>query len=126
MMIYENNDLQALWKPRANFEILNGSMFFHSNSKLCPSVIQDFLNATQLTKNYTDAFIVNETNGKRFACNSRLIKANHRVDSPTNVTIFWEPFQPSPGDKLVGYMIHYIEAKFKNITHYYATEDCSL
>lgn len=122
MFVYDNNNLQGLWKPHPNFEILKGSVLFSSNDKLCPYVVQEFLD--EIGQNATKVNL--ESNGGRSFCNSTIIDVKFKVLSPTKVTIFWEAFTAAKDEGLVGYLINYVESMDTNVTHFYGTYSCTV
>lgn len=42
LVIYNNDNLKDLWQPQENFEIVHGSMFVHTNKKLCNRKLREF------------------------------------------------------------------------------------
>uniref|UniRef100_A0A336LVG6 receptor protein-tyrosine kinase n=1 Tax=Culicoides sonorensis TaxID=179676 RepID=A0A336LVG6_CULSO len=122
LLVYENNNLQALWTPHKDFKLLKGSMHFYSNDKLCPYLVREFLKATGHKGTKADL----DSNGSRHSCNVTVIDVKYKVLSPTSATIYWEPFYVGNTDRLTGYLINYVESVHTNMTHYYGTYSCTV
>lgn len=116
-IIRSNENLQKIWdyNEKKEFQLLNGNLLVHFNSKLCLSEIHAL--QTFLKTNQSEDFIGLESNGYEESCTARVISSSAVVNSPSNVTIRWQPFEISDVQKMIGYTIYYIEAPERNITH---------
>lgn len=87
----------------------------HFNSKLCLKEIHDL---QQLLKtNTTEDFISTESNGYEETCVAKEITSSCNVLSSSEVEIEWERFDISKTEKIVAYIIYFIVAPERNITH---------
>nr|CAD7572194.1 unnamed protein product [Timema californicum] len=125
-VVYENQNLVELWnwttKPR-DFQIKNGSLFFHNNHKLCLSHIEELRTIAKLPK-FTNLEVAQESNGDKEACDIFTIKARVKIQHSTIVVIEWEPCAMCNIQTLLGYIVYYIEAPQQNITLYNGREAC--
>nr|CAD7456131.1 unnamed protein product [Timema tahoe] len=125
-VVYENQNLVELWnwttKPR-DFQIKNGSLFFHNNHKLCLSHIEELRTIAKLPK-FTNLEVAQESNGDKEACDIFTIKARVKIQRSTIVVIEWEPCVVCNIHTLLGYIVYYIEAPQQNITLYNGREAC--
>lgn len=121
LVILENKNLLELWdwtlRPNGStIAILNGSVFFHYNPKLCMSHINNFKSKLRYT-NRTTFDISPESNGDKYACTSvnltvRVSKRHNQsiiivIDRPQNMS-----FNPS----LLRYIVYYVESPEQNMT----------
>lgn len=44
LILYDNKQLNDLWEPTVQLELVNGGMFMHRNNKLCNQHIREFQN----------------------------------------------------------------------------------
>lgn len=139
--VLDNQNLQDLWDwTTKNLTIINGSLFFHFNPKLCPEKIE----ALRQQANISDVDISASSNGDRVACEYFLRELKlfykHFLKIYTgNVTSFtvettrigshyvvleWIKFDMIDSRKLLSFLIFYIEAPFRNISLYDNRDAC--
>ncbi|XP_030373756.1 insulin-like receptor [Scaptodrosophila lebanonensis] len=75
LYVLDNNDLEEIWAPNQTVQILNGSVFFHFNSKLCYETIDKLRpmlasKPTQFNKNE----VAVDSNGNKGACHTVKLK----------------------------------------------------
>ncbi|KAL1110144.1 hypothetical protein AAG570_008221 [Ranatra chinensis] len=126
LIVLDNQNLLDLWdwEHRGNgLKINNGKLFFHFNPKLCLSKIDKLQEIAGLA-NYTDLEVASSSNGDKVACNITPINATvERIDSKGAV-ISWEAFQHYDSRILLGYVVYFIEAPYRNITMYDGRDAC--
>lgn len=115
-IILQNDNLQTLWdfREKKTLKLLRGNLLIHFNSKLCMKEIRDLQHI--LRTNASEDFISLESNGYEEICSSGDIQTSFNVLSHSAVEIKWECLDT---DKIrtFGYIIYYMEAPNKNITH---------
>lgn len=126
LMVDDNSNLENLFpeNTKNNLEILNGSMFFHFNRKLCYNKITDLLSSVKMNAK-AENDISETNNGDQMPC----------VYATLNLTIFqvgprvaffrWENFKIADQRNLLSYVIHYKEAPVKNVSSYDGRHACS-
>lgn len=119
IIVHDNQNLQSLW-DWSNFtlQIKNGTFNFHYNPKLCVSEIEKLREITNLRMNYTEIDVSLNSNGDKFACNHVNITTVVNLTGPTEVNLKWNTSSVPDQQSLVGYLIYYIEAPYRNISTY--------
>lgn len=117
IILISNENLQSIWdwREKPNFQLGRGNLLVQYNSKLCLDEIH--VMQKRLGTNTSLDLISTESNGYEETCTAIRISASAEAVSFSNVTITWEQFVIPPTQKLMGYMIYYIEAPQRNITH---------
>lgn len=117
LVIMSNENLQELWdfKEKRSLKLLNGNLLIHFNSKLCLSQIRE-LQSTVKT-NTSEDFINIDSNGYEQTCSARAIVTWFKVLNHTSVEISWEKFNITKSEQIMGYIIYYVVAPERNITH---------
>lgn len=127
LVVRGNKNLQKLWNTKENqtraVKILNGTVSFHYNPKLCMSEIYKFGNLSTLPM-FSDIEVSNISNGDQFAC----IVYNLQVDTvkiePQSIVL--QMHKPSEVDNLERFLVYFIEAsKWKENTEMTDCEDSS-
>ncbi|XP_012259845.2 insulin-like receptor [Athalia rosae] len=115
LTILDNPNLSNLFQPGQEIRILNGRLFFHYNPKLCFSKIESLGHMVGI-QNFSKVEVDPESNGEKVACNIVNININVTERGPDFVTIAWNSYVPSDGQRLLGYILNYMETENKNIT----------
>lgn len=117
LVIMSNENLQRLWdfREKISLNLLKGNLLVHFNSKLCLKEIHDL---QQLLKtNVSRDLVSTESNGYEEICLARDIRTSFEVLSNSSAEIKWQRINVSDSEKVIAYIIYYIEAPEKNITH---------
>ncbi|XP_064187781.1 insulin receptor b [Anguilla rostrata] len=121
----DNQNLRQLWDwSHHKLSILQGRMFFHYNSKLCMSEIRKMEEVTGTKDLHTKNDIAVKTNGDQASCENELLKFTQIRTSSDKILIKWEPFWPSDFRDLLGFMVLYKEAPYKNVTEFDGQDAC--
>ncbi|KAA0719463.1 Insulin receptor [Triplophysa tibetana] len=122
---FDNQNLRQLWDwNKHNLTILQGRMFFHHNSKLCMSEIQRMEEVTGTKERQEKNDIASKTNGDQASCESQELKFTHIRTLSDKIIIKWEPFWPPDFRDLLGFMVLYKEAPYKNVTEFDGQDAC--
>lgn len=116
-IIMSNENLQELWdfNEKKTLELSRGNLLVHFNSKLCLKQIHEL--QKMLKTNSTGDFISSESNGQEQTCSARSITTTFNVLSSDKVEISWNKIELADSEKIVGYIIFYIVAPSKNVSH---------
>ncbi|KAM6962724.1 insulin receptor b [Aplochiton taeniatus] len=120
----DNQNLQQLWDwSKHNLTLANGRMFFLFNSKLCMAEIRRMEEVTG-TKHLHSSTDISVRNGDQASCenqplNFTLIRTLH-----DKIMIKWEPFWPNDYRDLLGFMVLYKEAPYRNVTEFDGQDAC--
>lgn len=114
LIITNNDNLQDLWHVANDTELnINaGNLLIAHNSNLCLSKIHSFQDQiVQKTRN--DIIDVN-SNGYEHVCMSKVIETSVTGVTHNNATISWSRFEVTELQRVVAYLIHYIEVPHQN------------
>lgn len=121
----DNQNLRELWDwSKHNLTIHNGRAFFHFNSKLCMSEIRKMVEVTGVKERNRKNDIAARTNGDQAACETKLLKFTLVKTSFNKIMVKWEAFWPPDYRDLLGFMVLYKEAPFKNVTEFDGQDAC--
>ncbi|KAG5848045.1 hypothetical protein ANANG_G00132670 [Anguilla anguilla] len=121
----DNQNLRQLWDWRKhNLTILQGRMLFHYNSKLCMSQIRKMEEVTGTKDRQTKNEIASKTNGDQASCENQVLRFTQVRTLSDKIIIKWEPFWPSDFRDLLGFMVLYREAPFRNVTEFDGQDAC--
>uniref|UniRef100_A0A673MM63 Tyrosine-protein kinase receptor n=1 Tax=Sinocyclocheilus rhinocerous TaxID=307959 RepID=A0A673MM63_9TELE len=121
----DNQNLRQLWDwTKHNLTIKQGRMFFHHNSKLCMSEIRKMEEVTGTKNRQAKNDIVSKTNGDQASCESQVLKFTQIRTLSDKIIIKWEPFWPPDFRDLLGFMVLYKEAPYKNVTEFDGQDAC--
>ncbi|GIY90189.1 insulin-like peptide receptor [Caerostris darwini] len=128
LLVLDNQNLQELWdwkNRKSKLKILNGKIFFHFNSKLCPSKIQELKKYAD-TADWDDRDVSPSSNGDRVACDVTNMNVTVQSLTPSVVRVKWESFHKQLYDErsLLGYVIYYREALYRNISIFEGRDAC--
>lgn len=115
--ITSNDNLQELWdfREKKSLRLERGNLLIHYNSKLCLSQIRELQSV--LRTNKSEDFISIESNGYEQTCLARAMTTWHHILNHTSVEVSWEKINVTESEKIMGYVIYYIIAPERNITH---------
>ncbi|XP_069673154.1 insulin-like receptor isoform X2 [Periplaneta americana] len=125
-VLLDNQNLQELWDwdtRKEDLRILNGRLFFHFNPKLCLYKIEKLKQVAQLP-NFTDLEVAANSNGDKVACNVTELHARVTKFDDHAVIIEWDQFEHYDPRTLLGYVVYYIEAPYRNLTLYDGRDAC--
>uniref|UniRef100_A0A3Q3X5C5 Tyrosine-protein kinase receptor n=1 Tax=Mola mola TaxID=94237 RepID=A0A3Q3X5C5_MOLML len=121
----DNQNLRELWDwSKHNLTIQRGRTFFHYNSKLCMSEIRKMEEVTGTKERNQKNDIAVRTNGDQASCETKLLKFTAIKTLSNMIMLKWEPFWPSDFRDLLGFMVLYKEAPFKNVTEFDGQDAC--
>ncbi|KAK9497178.1 hypothetical protein O3M35_004544 [Rhynocoris fuscipes] len=126
LVILDNQNLMELWdwdKRERIFNIKSGRLFFHFNPKLCRSKIDELKEIANLS-DYSELEVASNSNGHKVACNVTRLKAFIEKKSSVVAIVHWTQFEHYDPRKVLGYMVYYIEAPFRNITMFGGRDAC--
>ncbi|KAK0422235.1 hypothetical protein QR680_007450 [Steinernema hermaphroditum] len=106
-VIIESENLDDLEPGR--IEILNGTVMFNNNQKLCPWIIDRFLHAANLTDKVDDTDVSPFSNGDGTICAEEYFTVNVTEVFDYGFILRWEPYDTSNMDhhQFFGYAIYY-------------------
>uniref|UniRef100_A0A3Q3JNZ7 Tyrosine-protein kinase receptor n=1 Tax=Monopterus albus TaxID=43700 RepID=A0A3Q3JNZ7_MONAL len=121
----DNQNLRELWDwSKHNLTIERGRTFFHYNAKLCMSEIRKMEEVTGTKERNQKNDIAVRNNGDQAFCETRLLKFTLIKTTSTMIILKWEPFWPSDFRDLLGFMVLYKEAPYKNVTEFDGQDAC--
>lgn len=123
LVIRGNKNLQRLWTNSENetrpVKILNGTVSFHYNPKLCMSEIYKFGNLSSLPP-FSDIEVSVISNGDQFACTVYNLQVETVKIEPQSIVL--QMHKPVEADHLERFLVYFIEASKWNET--IETTDC--
>ncbi|KAM3876410.1 insulin receptor b [Diretmus argenteus] len=121
----DNQNLRQLWDfSKHNLTIPRGRMFFHHNSKLCMSEIRKMEEMTGTKDRNIKNDIAVRTNGDQASCENRVLKFTLVKTLSDKIIVKWEPFWPLDFRDLLGFMVLYKEAPYRNVTEFDGQDAC--
>ncbi|XP_061594290.1 insulin receptor b [Cololabis saira] len=121
----DNQNLRELWDwSKHNLTIQRGRTFFLYNSKLCMSEIKKMEEVTGTKERNQKNDIAVRTNGDQASCETKLLNFTQIKTSYNMIILKWEPFWPSDFRDLLGFMVLYKEAPYKNVTEFDGQDAC--
>uniref|UniRef100_A0A3B1J7U9 Tyrosine-protein kinase receptor n=1 Tax=Astyanax mexicanus TaxID=7994 RepID=A0A3B1J7U9_ASTMX len=121
----DNQNLRQLWDwSKHNLTIQQGRMFFHHNSKLCMAEIRKMEEVTGTKNRHVKNDIATKTNGDQASCESQVLKFTTIRTLSDKIIIKWEPFWPPDFRDLLGFMVLYKDAPYKNVTEFDGQDAC--
>nr|UTM63729.1 Insulin-like receptor [Riptortus pedestris] len=125
LVVLDNQNLVELWdweNRKLDFHI-NGKLFFHFNPKLCLSKIQKLKEFAGLP-DYTELEVASNSNGDKVACNVMELKVTVYKKTSIAALIKWNQFEHYDSRTLLGYVVYFIEAPYRNVTMYDGRDAC--
>ncbi|XP_029004833.1 insulin receptor b [Betta splendens] len=121
----DNQNLRELWDwSKHNLTIQRGRMFFHYNSKLCMSEIKKMEEVTGTKEHNQKNDISLRNNGDQASCETKTLKFTLIKTSAVMIMLKWEPFWPLDFRDLLGFMVLYKEAPYRNVTEFDGQDAC--
>ncbi|XP_075063081.1 insulin receptor-like [Mixophyes fleayi] len=115
----DNTNLRQLWDwQKHNLTIQKGKLFFHYNPRLCLREILDMVNITGAEGRQDKNDIATKTNGDQASCEKDVLRFNYINIKHDKVLIKWNPYWPPDQIDLLGFMFHYKEAPYQNVTEF--------
>lgn len=116
-IIMSNENLQELWdfNEKKTLQLSRGNLQVHYNSKLCLTQIHELQKI--LKTNVSEDFISSESNGYEQTCSAREIVTWYKVINESSAEVSWKRIQISDSEKIMGYIVFYIEAPERTVTH---------
>lgn len=117
LVVRGNKNLQKLWTSKDNVtravKILNGTVSFHYNPKLCMSEIYKFGNLSSLSS-FSTIEVSDISNGDQFACTVYVLHVDTvKIESQS---ILLRMHKPAEADHLERFLVYFIEASKWNDT----------
>ncbi|KAG6450517.1 hypothetical protein O3G_MSEX006612 [Manduca sexta] len=125
--IINNKNLELLWdwSKGRTINITGGTLYIHSNPKLCYNQLLPLKNMTSNPRsNFTELEVSQESNGYQASCLPDVLKLRVWELRRTAVVLTWNMYCPEDMRKLLGYSIYYIAAE-KNVTLYDQRDACT-
>lgn len=117
LVVHGNKNLQRLWTTKDNktraVKILNGTVSFHYNPKLCMSEIYKFGNLSTLPT-FTNLEVSDISNGDRYECT--IYNLQVETTSIESQSIVIQVHKPVEVDNLERFLVYFIEASKWNET----------
>lgn len=116
-IIMSNENLQELWNfnEKKILQLGRGNLQVHFNSKLCLNQIDELQKV--LKTNTSEDFVSLESNGYEQTCSARAIETWFNVLNESSVEISWTKIKIADFEKIMGYIIFYIVAPERNVSH---------
>ncbi|KAL3867340.1 hypothetical protein ACJMK2_044550 [Sinanodonta woodiana] len=127
LVVFENSNLQELFTEEVtkNLIFLNGSVWFHYNSKLCLKIIKMLLEPLNLLNKTTDMDVSPSTNGDRMTCQMQVLNLTVLTPLPQIAILQWTLYQTADERQLISYTINFKEAPEQNVAIYQGRDACS-
>lgn len=124
LYVLENQNLQSLFNQNVTIE--KGKLFFHFNPKLCIENIYALKPHVLALQNeeLADEDVAKSTNGDKVFCKVTILNATVQSVSSRAVIIKADAMKYEDTRTLLGYVMHYIVAPFKNVTLYDGRDAC--
>nr|XP_060640831.1 insulin receptor [Anolis sagrei ordinatus] len=121
----DNQNLRKLWDwNKHNLTISRGKLFFHYNPKLCLSEIHMLEEISGAKGRQDKNDIALKTNGDQASCENEVLKFSMIKTSSDKIVLKWEPYWPLDFRDLLGFMLFYKEAPFRNVTEFDGQDVC--
>ncbi|CAL8254318.1 unnamed protein product [Merluccius merluccius] len=121
----DNQNLRQLWDwSKHNLTIMRGRTFFHYNSKLCMTEIRKMEEITGTKDRNLEKDIALRTNGDQASCENQVLKFTTMRTLSDKIMVRWEPFWPQDYRDLLGFMVYYKEAPYRNVTEFDGHDAC--
>ncbi|XP_043946685.1 insulin receptor [Protopterus annectens] len=121
----DNQNLRQLWDwNKHNLTIKQGRLFFHYNPKLCLAEIHKMEEVTGAKGRQERNDIALKTNGDQASCEDQQLKFTVIKMGSDKAVLKWEPFWPPDFRDLLGFMVFYKEAPYRNVTEFDGQDAC--
>ncbi|XP_053740412.1 insulin receptor a [Synchiropus splendidus] len=123
--VQDNQNLRQLWDwSKHKLAIPRGRLYFHYNSKLCLSEIRKMEEVTGLKDRRVKNDIASKTNGDQASCENQLLNFTQVRTLSDKIMIKWKAFWPPDFRDLLGFMVLWKEAPFRNVTEFDGQDAC--
>ncbi|KAM9789417.1 insulin receptor a [Neosynchiropus ocellatus] len=123
--VQDNQNLRQLWDwSKHKLAIPRGRLYFHYNSKLCLSEIRKMEEVTGLKDRRVKNDIASKTNGDQASCENQLLKFTMVRTLSDKIMIKWKAFWPPDFRDLLGFVVLWKEAPFRNVTEFDGQDAC--
>ncbi|XP_069595251.1 insulin receptor [Ranitomeya imitator] len=121
----DNANLRQLWDwHKHNLTIAKGRLFFHYNPRLCLKEIREMVKIVGAENRQDKSDVATKTNGDQASCETDMLRFNFIKSSYDKVLIKWDPYWPPDFRDLLGFMFHYKEAPYQNVTEFDGQDAC--
>lgn len=121
----DNQNLRQLWDwNKHNLTVKQGRLFFHYNPKLCLAEIHMMEEVTGTKGRQEKSDIALKTNGDQASCEDQHLNFTLITMGSDKAVLKWEPFWPLDFRDLLGFMVFYKEAPYKNVTEFDGQDAC--
>ncbi|XP_058870993.1 insulin receptor-like [Acipenser ruthenus] len=121
----DNQNLRQLWDwSKHNLTISQGKLFFQFNSKLCLSEIYKMEEVTGTKGRQEGNDIAVKNNGDQASCEDKVLNITLIKTRSDMIIVKWEPFWPQDYRDLLGFMVFYKEAPYRNLTEFDGQDAC--
>ncbi|XP_053320288.1 insulin receptor [Spea bombifrons] len=121
----DNPNLRQLWDwTKHNLTIVHGKLFFHYNPRLCLNEIHLMENISGTIGRQDKTDIATKTNGDQASCENDVLHFNYIKTLHDKVLIKWDAYWPPDFRDLLGFMLHYKEAPYQNVTEFDGQDAC--
>ncbi|XP_066491075.1 insulin receptor isoform X2 [Tiliqua scincoides] len=121
----DNQNLRQLWDwNKHNLTIARGKLFFHYNPRLCLSEIHKMEEISGTKERQEKNDIAPKTNGDQASCENEMLKFSFIKTAHDKIVLKWEPYWPLDFRDLLGFMLFYKEAPFRNVTEFDGQDVC--
>lgn len=125
LYVMDNPNIQSLF-PK-NVTIGRGKIFFHFNPKLCPSIIEQlkpYVNDLRGVETFAPEDVAKNSNGDKVACEITVLNATVERVRSLGVIIRLEPMAYDDIRSLLGYVVYYMPAPYRNVSLYDGRDAC--
>lgn len=122
LVVMDNQNLQYLFNGSVIID--EGQIAFHYNPKLCVSIIKEFKNSLYPHIKYDSEQSVINSNGDKIACDLTTLNAWAGSITHQFALLKWDPYELDDPRSLLGYVLYYTEAPFRNVTLYDGRDAC--
>lgn len=120
IVIWDNENLEHLFKNEQKLEIQNGKLFIHFNPKLCFDIV-DKLSTSKTIENLENAQF---TNGDKASCNVTKFEVELLETLSNAARIKWKPLKLANDEEILEYVIFFIAAPQQNVDLWNSRDTC--
>lgn len=124
LIVMDNQNLQDLWEANHTLQIMKGKLYFHFNPKLCFGKIENLKKMTKDKFDFVDEDVARSSNGDKIACNVTTLEVKVIKNTYFAVMIQWPKLKFDDQRSLLGYIVYYTVAPYKNVTLYDGRDAC--
>ncbi|XP_053558856.1 insulin receptor [Bombina bombina] len=121
----DNPNLRQLWDwMKHNLTISHGKLFFHYNPRLCLAEIHLMEEISGAKGRQDKNDIATKTNGDQASCEDDVLNFSQIKTSHDKVVLKWDAYWPPDFRDLLGFMVHFKEAPYRNVTEFEGQDAC--